>query len=393
MAGPRVLIVLSASAAWSRGVLRGFSEVARAQGWDLVHYYPGTSLAWLASFWRPNATVLSPEVGSDWPATLRSNVLVSVNSDRTAEGVPSVCLDEPQIGKVALEHLLSKGLPSVTTFRFDDGAFALARERGFREAARHSGVRLAAAWTGDFAASQTDPASIASWVQSLPKPCGVFACCDSWAQVVVRYARAAHLRVPEDVAVLGVDNDPTLCEVANPPLSSVTVPWQTLGREAAHLVQLGLTGAAARPGGVRPQHGHATAQRIVIEPGPVMTRRSSDAVAIEDDLVARAVRWIQEHSDGTLTVPTVARAVAASRRRLERRFQTVLGRTVVQEIRRVRVEVAKQLLSMTRHRLPLIAKLSGFSTAALLSVAFRREVGLPPGAYRRQVGDEPKDEE
>jgi LacI family transcriptional regulator len=208
---------------------------------------------------------------------------------------------------------------------------------------------------------------------------------------VVRYARAAHLRVPEDVAVLGVDNDPTLCELATPPLSSVTVPWQTVGREAAHLVQLGLSRkSSARPEG---PHESSGSQRIVIGPGPVMTRRSTDAVAIEDDLVARAVRWIQEHSDGTLTVPTIARAVAASRRRLERRFQTVLGRTVVEEIRRVRVEVAKQLLTMTRHRLPLIAKLSGFSTAALLNVAFRREVGLPPGAYRRQVGDEQEDEE
>jgi LacI family transcriptional regulator len=376
MAGPRVLIVLAASATWSRGILRGFSEVAREQRWDLVHYFPGTSLDWLAGYWRPSATVLGPEVGRDWPAVLRGSALVSVNSDRTGEGVPSVCLDEPEIGRQAFEHLSSKGLPWVTTFRFGETAFAVAREKGFREAARASSARLGPPWTDRAEWSQTDPRTIASWVDSLPKPCGVFACCDTWSQVVVRYARAAQFRVPEDIAVVGVDNDPTICELATPPLSSVTVPWQNVGRQAAHLVELALSGKASR-----------VPQRVVVAPGAVMTRQSTDALAIEDDLVARAVRWIHEHSDGALTVPSVARAVAASRRRLERRFQTVLGRTIVEEIRRVRVEVAKQLLTMTGHRLPQIAKLSGFTTAALLSVAFRREVGLPPGAYRRKVGE------
>jgi LacI family transcriptional regulator len=375
---PRVLIVLAASAGWSRGILTGFNAVAREQGWDLLYYNPGMSLDWLGRRWKPTATVLGPEVGSDWPRALCSSIVVSVNADRIAEGVPSVCLDERQIARVGLEHLLSKGLRSVTTFRFDESPFAVAREQAFRDAARASGARIAGGWSmggAEPSRAHEDPTTIGSWVEALPRPCGVFACCDAWGQVVARYARAADLRVPEDVSIVGVDNDTIQCELTDPPLSSVTVPWQAVGRQAAQLVRLALSGQSI------------TGTRIVVGPGHVMPRRSSDVLAIEDALVARAVRWIYEHSARALTVPSVGRAVAASRRRLERRFHAVLGRTVVQEIRRVRVETAKRLLTMTRHRLAHIAQLSGFTSAALLNVAFRREVGLPPGAYRRQFQD------
>jgi len=264
----------------------------------------------------------------------------------------------------------------VTTFRYDAASFAVARVRAFQVAARARGARFVEGWWKPGVQpfhSDEDPVAMVSWLAQLPRPCGVFACCDGWASVVARYARAAELRVPEDIAIIGADNDVIECELTDPPLSSVTVPWQSLGRQAGQLVRAALAGQAI------------AGKRIVIGPGHVITRRSSDALAIEDPLVARAVRWIREHAQRALTVPSVARAAATSRRRLERRFHVVLGRTVVQEIRRVRVETAKHLLSTTNQDLTHIAKLSGFTNAALLNVAFRREVGVPPGAYRRRM--------
>jgi LacI family transcriptional regulator len=370
-----VLIVLGASAGWSRGILRGFSAVAHEEDWTLLHYHPNTDIDWLMRAWKPAATVLSPDARGAWPTSLRFTIGVSVNADRTAEGVASVCLDEEQIAKVALEHLRSKNLTNLTTFRFDESPFAVSREDAFRASAAASGARLAEGWWVDGAEpsrAHEDPPAILSWLLGLPKPCGIFACCDSWARVVARYARVADLRVPEEVSIVGVDNDTIECELTAPPLSSVIVPWQSVGRQAAQLVRLALSGESA-------------ARRVLIAPGHVMTRRSSDALAIEDPVVARAVRHIREHARGVLAVPSVARAVATSRRRLERRFHAVLGRTVLQEIRRVRVETAKRLLATTQHDLRQIAKLSGFTNAALLNVAFQRELGIPPGAYRRRV--------
>jgi LacI family transcriptional regulator len=376
VSGARVLVVLGPSGAWSRGILRGFTAVAHEQGWNLLHYVPSSDLDWLARVWSPAATVIGPEPGLGWPASLRSGIAVSVNADRTGDGIASVCLDEEQIGRVALEHLMERGLRQVSTFRFDKSPFAVAREDAFHRAAVARGARVEPGWWvpgPDPSRAIEDPAAIATWLRALHKPCGVFAPCDAWGRVVARYARATDLRIPEDISIVGVDNDTLECELTLPPLSSVVVPWQSVGRQAARLLSLALAGQ------------DIAGRRAVIAPAHVMTRRSSDALTIEDPIVARAVRWIHQQANGSLTVPAVARAVATSRRRLERRFHAVLGRTVLEEIRRVRVENARRLLSTTTHDLTNIARLTGFTSAALLSVAFHREIGLPPGAYRRRV--------
>jgi LacI family transcriptional regulator len=126
-------------------------------------------------------------------------------------------------------------------------------------------------------------------------------------------------------------------------------------------------------------------KRVVVSPIAVAGRRSSDVLAIDDVLVAKAVAWIREHADRRLTVPMVARAVGGGRQRLERRFRRALDRTVQEEIRRVHVETAMHWLTTTRVDMAEVAKRSGFTSASLLNVAFQRELGMPPGAYRRRV--------
>jgi len=117
----------------------------------------------------------------------------------------------------------------------------------------------------------------------------------------------------------------------------------------------------------------------------IVVRRSSDTFAIEDPLVAAAVAWIHGHVEQRLTVPTIATALHATRQRLERGFRRHLGRTVLDEIRSARVGVARRLLWNTNLPLIDVARRSGFTNAALLNVAFHREVGMPPGAYRRRL--------
>ncbi|MGC4088136.1 MAG: substrate-binding domain-containing protein [Polyangiaceae bacterium] len=379
MNAPRVLVVLGTNAAWSRGILRGFVAVARERNWTLLHYHPGADLSWLTREWQPAVVVIGPELDASELEKLAPATLVSVTVDRTAAGIASVCLDEERIATLALEHLLATGLRQVTTFRFDESPFALERERAFVERASAAGVRLAEGWgTGStaWAVRHEDPAAMVAWLRGLPKPCGVFTCTDSWGRTVARYAHVANLRVPEDVALVGADNDELECALITPPLSSVIVPWQEVGRSAAALVQRAL--ADARIAG----------ERAVVPPLAVVPRRSSQVSAIEDDLVEKAVAWIAAHADWRVTVTMVARAVGGGRQRLERRFRAVLDRTVQEEIRRAHVEAAKRLLAETPLSLAEVAKRSGFSTAALLSVAFQRELGMPPGVYRRRLRNE-----
>jgi LacI family transcriptional regulator len=373
---PRILLVLDTWSGWSRGVLRGFAGVAHERGWTVLHYHSTADLDWLAAEWPPAAAVIGPDPRGPWPATLRSAAAVSVNADRSTEGVASVCPDEKEIAERALEHLLAAGLRDLTTFRFDASPFAVARDLHFQRAAARAGARLSPGWWEDGAEpprTREDPRALAAWLHDLPKPCGIFACCDAWARVVARYARTTDLRVPEDLALIGVDNDALECELTAPPLSSVAVPWHGMGQAAAWLVQSALAGEAI------------AGKRVAIAPDRVIARRSTDVLAIDDPIVAAAVAWIRDHADRRLTVPMVANAAKTTRQRLERRFRAVLGRTVMHEVRRAHIELARRLLSATALTLPEIAKQSGFTNAALLGVAFRREIGVPPGVYRRRV--------
>jgi LacI family transcriptional regulator len=262
----------------------------------------------------------------------------------------------------------------VSVFRFDRAPFGIARERAFCDAAQRADVRVAPGWWsggGALAPEQEDPRAIVSWLAQLPKPCGVFACCDAWARVVARYAAVARILVPEDIAIVGVDDDRVECELASPGLSSVAVPWSLIGQQAAQLVARGLSGI------------DITSRLERVSPLGVVARQSSDVLAIDDVLVRNAVLWIQSHVSERLTVPRIAEAAKSSRRRLERRFVAALGRTVAAEVRHARVEAALHLLTTTPLLLPEVACRSGFGTAALLSEEFRSELGVPPGKFRR----------
>ena len=356
--------------------MTGFAEVAQELDWSVLHYHSNVDLEWLVREWPPDAAVLGPSTRSSWPSRLGSGPTVSLNLDRSAQGVASVVPDEQQIADLALAHLLDRGLRDLTTFRFDDSPFAVARDQRFRDSAARAGARVAPGWWIDDAKparTLEDSATLMAWVRGLPKPCGVFGCCDAWTRVVARYALAAGLRIPEDLALVGVDDDPLECEVMAPPLSSIAVPWRSVGRSAADLLRQALAGKSI------------AGQRLVLPPAHVVVRRSSDVLAIDDAIVARAVTWIHENGGRRVTVPMVARAAGVTRQRLERRFRAALGRTVMQEVRRAHVEVARRLLATTDLELIHVATRSGFTNAALLSEAFRRELGVTPGAYRRRV--------
>jgi len=369
-----VLVALDTNTAWSRGTLRGFMESAHERGWTVLHYDTDTDLTWLVHEWKPSAIVIGPEVDPSTTSALSVPHVVSVIADRCSVGVASVCLDEQAIASQAAEHLLATGLKTVSTYRADESGFALAREQAFIARARGAGVRVAPGWRGESSRERREnPAALLTWLRELPKPCGIFTGTDYWGRAVARYARVAGLRMPEDVALVGVDNDSAECELMSPQLSSVSVPWIEVGKSAASLVHGALSGKSP------------AVPRVVVAPLAVVARRSSDVLAVDDELVSTAVAWIRANAERRLTVSMVVQAAHSGRQRLERAFRRVLGRTIQEEIRRSHVDIARRLLETTRAELPEIAQQSGFTNAALLNLAFQRELGMPPGAYRRRM--------
>lgn len=185
--------------------------------------------------------------------------------------------------------------------------------------------------------------------------------------------RQVGLRIPEDAALLGAEDDDLYCELARPALSSVRVPAEQIGREAAALLDRLLDGA-------RPPR-----QPILLPPQGVVARRSSEVLAIDDPDVVAAARFIRGHGHLPLFVADVLREVPVERRSLERRFRKALGRGIWEEIRRVHVERAKRLLAETDQSIKAIAKQSGFTDFRHMAVVFRKELGLSPTAYRSRV--------
>jgi LacI family transcriptional regulator len=211
---------------------------------------------------------------------------------------------------------------------------------------------------------------MADWLALLPRPLGVFACYDGRAQQVLEACQLRDWAVPDEIAVVGVDNDEVLCELCTPPLSSVQPNARRTGYEAAEMLARMMRGE------------RLGSQTRYVDPVRVVERQSTDVVSVSDARVAQALRFIREHVGEGIDVSDVLRAVPMSRTLLERKFKTVLGHSPHRQIVQQRIERARHLLVESEVSIAVVAELAGFDNASYLSVAFRRETGESPYAYR-----------
>lgn len=214
---------------------------------------------------------------------------------------------------------------------------------------------------------------IVEWLRKLPKPVGLFACNDDRGREVLEACRLMNLRVPEGIAVLGVDNDEVFCGLAYPPLSSVALNGETAGYRAAELLDGMMHGLIPKP------------RRIQVEALGVVTRRSTDIVAVEDEDVASALQYIHREQGRNISVESVVQEVAVSRRNLEKRFRDTIGRTILEEIQITRLERAKRLLLETTYPVSKVAELAGFGTTGYFIQFFQNRVGKTPRKYRTEL--------
>jgi LacI family transcriptional regulator len=221
---------------------------------------------------------------------------------------------------------------------------------------------------------EAEQEQIAAWLARLPRPVGVMTCNDDRGRQVLDACRRAGVLVPDEVAVVGVDNDAILCGLADPPMTSIDVNPEQIGYEATALLDRLMRRGATR----------SHPPFLEIPPRGIVARQSSDMLAVADGEVATALRFIREHACRGIGVDDVLRHVGLSRSVLERRFKAVLRRTPKAEILRVQLERARQLLSEPFLPLEVIAERSGFGSCKYFGDAFFREIGIRPGAYRQR---------
>ena len=311
-------------------------------------------------------------------ALLRRKIpTVDLNDIYGELGLPRIWSDHRAIGRVGAQHLLERGLKHFAFCGFRKETWSGLRLEGFAEAVRESGYSCAtyqSPWHGrDVPEWTADQKNICRWVRGLPKPLGLMACNDVRGQQVLNACRSAGMAVPEEVAVVGVDNEKVLCQLCDPPLSSVVPNPGRIGYEAAALLDHWMDGEDVCIG-----------ERL-IEPIQVAVRQSSDILGIDDPEIAAAARYIRENACGGITVPDVVEHLSVSRSLLERRFRKHVGHSPQEEIRLVQVKRVKQLLEETDLTLERIATLAGYVHPEYMSVVFKRITGQTPGEFRHNV--------
>jgi LacI family transcriptional regulator len=372
----KVALLIETSNAYARGLLRGIMSYRREhRSWSFhlsEHNRGDRPPGWL-KHWNGHGIIARVENKAIAEALRDLRIpIVDVSAARLIPSLPWFETDDGAIAHLAAEHLLERGFRQFGYAGDPRFNWSNWRCEHFQNCVRAAGYECAVyrpsrtLRPGDDA--QVD--DLAAWIARLPKPIGIMACYDLRGQQVLDACRRVEVAVPDEAAVLGVDNDDLLCELAEPPLSSVIPNTHRTGYEAAQLLDEMMAGRSVK------------GETHLISPIGVATRQSTDVLAIDDRNVARAIHFIRRHACDGIKVKDVLRAVPHSRTLLENRFKKLLGRTPHEEILRVRLNRVKQLLVETDLSLEQIAERSGFPHVEYLSVAFRREVGLPPSQFR-----------
>ena len=385
-AGParrRVAVLLQLYQNYDQGILRGISAYARECGnWSL--YVEEEQYHWLPDFreWNGDGYI----VNYDHPVLARAvrrldKPVVGLGGGGgwydSASGIPYVTTDNAAIGRLAAEHLLDCGLKHFAFCGYPPtrtNVWLVGRQRAFMTRLAEAGFGCTV-FCGRYATGRhwnRMQRELQAWLRTLPKPIGIMGCYDWRARHVLEACHALGLRVPDDIALIGVDNDLILCELTDPPLSSIEQ-----GRFG-----IGYTAAAALD---RLMSGHRPERSFYcIPPVGLVSRQSTNLLAVDDATVATALRLIRDSANRDMQVDTVARQVGCSRVTLDNRFKKAIGRTADTEIRRVRLASALELLVRTDLPLSEVARKAGFADQQYLSVVVRKATSRTPMQYRRE---------
>ena len=377
---PHVALIIETSKIYGREILLGIARHMKLHGaWSIFTTERGQDdedPSWLANWEGDGIITRSLDMSICRVARDRGIAVVSLRHLVDKPSLPTLMPDQQMIANRVAEHFLERGL---SNFVYVGVPGSKGWDRLRREAFLHAiyergcrNVAIRPMLTEPGLGWEQAEEQIAGWVRTLPTPIGIMVAHDTQGILILDACRRAGVHVPDDVAVVSVDNDPVLCEVASPPLSSLDQNVQKLGFEAAAML-------TRMMGGEKIANGN-----YFIEPGQVVVRQSSDVVAVPDARVAKAIRFVRENACRGLNVTEVARAAGMSRRALEKKFAHLVGRSPLEEIQEIRFRRVRQLLLETDYVLPQIAELAGFEYQEYMVRFFKKRTGLSPGQYRRK---------
>lgn len=376
---PTVFLLIDSSRAYERALLKGIARYSQMHGpWIFFHEGP---------FWEKHSRqdLLERMKSADGIIMregpflkeilgLRIPAIVSNYATEHIPGLPNIVSDHVAIGRLAADHLIERGFRHFAFCGYPDFFWSKQRCEGFTQRINEAGLE----WT-DYRPPKTirqhwkkELPFMMEWLKSLPKPVGLFTCVDERSQQVAEACKKSALRIPDEVAILGVDNDEMICMLSSTPLSSVAINAEKGGYEAAAVLDRLM------------KRKKKIATAIEISPSHVVTRTSTDIVTVADGSVARALTFIRDNSKRELQVGDVAQAAGLSRRVLEKRFRKTVNRSIYEQIRQERVGLIIKLLADPKLRIADIADSLGFPDGAHISRYFRSQTGLSTATYRQR---------
>lgn len=381
----QVALLLDGARGWDAGVLRGIARYANwTRHWRFlrpaVTYYqrfsgiPDVSLRTLLKN-RPEGVIMH-ESGLSASLARAGVPTIVVPIDSLDDGGYYITCDNDAVGAMAAKYLVGQGLKQFGFVGFKDVRWSELRLRAYQEHLEERGFRVEVHWAPLDPKDAERPLlheALTNWLRDLPKPTGLFVGNDDLARAVAELCHLNAIHIPNEVALLGVDNDELICELNNPPLSSIPFATERAGYEAAEMLD------CLMDGGVPDSNCIDTAAL------PVVVRRSTDYLAIEDAEVLKALQFVRDNSSRIIQVSDVVKATTLSQRTLHNRFTAAVGHSIVKEMNRQRALYIAGLLTDTSLSLSRIAWKLGYNDDAHLVRFFSREMGEPPGAYRRRL--------
>ena len=384
-ARPKVALIVETSLASGRDILRGIAQYIREHGpWSVYHEPRGLEEdvpRWLAR-WRGDGIIARVQTRQIADAVLATGLpVVDVLGLVPEAGLPLVHVDDRAIAELAAEHLLERGFQEFGFVGITGAPWAEGRRRAFQEAIQRAGFRCHNCSlppdTRRYESWEKQIERLIQWLQELPRPIGIMVCNDPRGELVMEACRRVDVAVPEQAAIIGVDNDEPLCEVCNPPLSSVMPDHRRVGYEGAALLDRLMAG---QPPPKEP---------IYIPPVGIVARQSTDVLAVADPVVAQALRFIREYACDGISTEDILPHVPVSRSTLQRRFRAILGRTVHDEILRIRLRRVCELLARSDLPIDVVSDKAGFTHRQYLGAVFKEKMGMTLAEYRRQMRGRP----
>ncbi len=373
----RIVLLLETSREFGRQLITGISRYSRFNGPWSFYKEPTdlkSSIPNLTS-WKPDGMIMRDTLITKELLKLKIPTIFAPHGFDYPNNLPVIITDSSSIAGLVSKHFIEKGFTNLAFCGFDDIQWSEDRKKYFNKFNDDAGFKTHNYILPKKSKKQdwgNEQGHVCKWVRDLPKPVGIFACNDDRGQYILEVCKLIGLKVPEDVAVVGVDNDPMVCEFGDPPLSSVALNIESAGYEAAKLLDRMMNTGKKMIG-----------RQIIATSSHIVQRQSSDILAVGDADVALAIQYIKENAKNKLHINDIVEATNISRRTLEKRFRKTIRRSIYNEIQHVRIEFISKLLIETELPISQITSLFNFTDIEHVSRFFKKEKGVSLREFRK----------